>query len=149
MDTSIAITRLEAAVEQQVLVSGGDTEMEVMSSALLATLEPVIHQIALDLAEQAAAEVSAQLSAHDIDVVLSEGEPTLRVRALDDPTDVGSESLDARITLRLPPKLKDRVEVAAEDVGESVNSWLVRILATQASERDRRKSRRITGTIET
>lgn len=149
MDTSIAMTRLEAAVEQQVLVSGGDTEMEVMSSALLATLEPVIHQIALDLAEQAAAEVSAQLATHDIDVVLSEGEPTLRVRPVDDPTEVGSESLDARITLRLPPALKDRVEVAAEDVGESVNSWLVRILATQASERGRRKSRRITGTIET
>ena len=88
MDTSIAITRLEAAVEQQVLVSGGDTEMEAMSSALLATLEPVIHQIALDLAEQAAAEVSAQLATHDIDVVLSEGEPTLRVRPVDDPTDV-------------------------------------------------------------
>ncbi len=149
MDTSIAMTRLEAAVEQQVLVGRGDTEMEVMSSALLATLEPVIHQIALDLAEQAAAEVAAQLTTHDIDVVLSEGEPTLRVRPVDDPTEVGSESLDARITLRLPPALKDRVEVAADDVSESVNSWVVRILATQASERSRRKSRRITGTIET
>ena len=149
MDTSIAIARLEAAVEQQVLVSGGDTEMEVMSSALLATLEPVIHQIALDLAEQAAAEVSAQLATHDIDVVLSDGEPTLRVRPVDDPTEVGSESLDARITLRLPPALKARVEVAADDAGESVNSWLVRVLATQASERSRRKTRRITGTIET
>ena len=149
MDTSIAMTRLEAAVEQQVLVGVGDTEMEVMSSALLATLEPVIHQIALDLAEQAAAEVSSQLATHDIDVVLSEGEPTLRVRPVDDPTEVGSESLDARITLRLPPALKARVEVAADDAGESVNSWLVRVLATQASERSRRKSRHITGTIET
>jgi hypothetical protein len=149
MDTSIAMTRLEAAVEQQVLISGGDTEIETMATALLATLEPVVHQIALDLAEQAAAEVSAQLSTHGIDVVLSEGEPSLRVRSLDDQTEVGSESLDARITLRLPPTLKDRLEVAADEVGESVNSWLVRTLASQATERGRRGSHRITGTIET
>ncbi len=149
MDTSIAITRLEAAVEQQVLLSGGDSEMEAMASVLLSTLEPVILQIALDLAEQAAAEVSAQLAAHDIDVVLRDGEPTLRVRSHSDGADVGSESLDARITLRLPPTLKGRVEVAAEELGESVNSWLVRTLASHASERRRRGSRRISGTIET
>ncbi len=149
MDTSIAMTRLEAAVEQQMLISGGDSEMESMVSALLSTLSPVVHQIALDLAEQAAAEVSAQLSSHDIDVVLSEGEPSLRVRSLSDSADIGGESLDARITLRLPPTLKEQVEVAADDVGESVNSWLVRTLGSQASERGRHRSHRITGTIET
>ena len=149
MDTSVAMTRLEASIEQQVLMSGGDREMEATASTLLATLEPVIHQIALDLAEQAAAEVSAQLSSHDIDVVLSAGEPSLRVRSLGDAGDLSSESLDARITLRLPPTLKEQVEVAAEDVGESVNSWLVRTLGSQALERGKRRSRRITGTIET
>jgi len=149
MDTSIAMTRLQAAVEQQVLVSGGDSETEAMASALLATLEPVIHRIALEFAEQAAAEVSAQLSSHDIDVVLSEGEPSLQVRSLSESADIGSESLDARITLRLPPTLKDQVEVAADEVGESVNSWLVRALGLQASERGQRGSRRITGKIET
>jgi len=96
MDTSIAMSRLEAAVEQQVLISGGDGEMEAMASALLAALEPVIHQIALDLAEQAAAEVSAQLSSHDIDVVLKEGEPSLQVRSRRDSPEIGAESLDAR-----------------------------------------------------
>ncbi len=149
MDTSVAMTRLEASIEQQVLMSGGDSEMEATASTLLATLEPVIHQIALDLAEQAAAEVSAQLSSHDIDVVLSAGEPSLRVRSLGDVGDLSSESLDARITLRLPPTLKEQVEVAADDVGESVNSWLVRTLGSQALERGKRRSRRITGTIET
>ena len=149
MDTSIAMTRLEAAVEQQMLISGGDSEMESMASALLATLEPVIHQIALDLAEQAAAEVSAQMISHDVDVVLSDGEPSLRVRSLSEPTDLGAESLDARITLRLPPTLKEQVESAAETAGESVNSWLIRTLGSRAIERDHRRSRRIRGTIET
>ena len=149
VDTSIAMTRLEAAVEQQVLMSGGDSEMEAMATALLGTLEPVVHQLALDLAEQAAAEVAAQLASHEIEVVLQEGEPSLRVRSTEDDTEVAGESLDARITLRLPPTLKQRVEVAADEVGESVNSWLVRTLASQAAERGRRSSRRVTGTIET
>lgn len=149
MDTSIAMTRLEAAIERHVLVAGGDTEMEAMAETLLATLEPAVHQIALDLAEQAAAEVSAQLASHEIDVVLSEGEPVLRVRLLGDDGEVSAESMDARITLRLPPTLKERVEVAADDVGESVNSWLVKTLTAQAQERSRRGGRRISGTIET
>lgn len=149
MDTGIAMTRLQAAVEQQVLISGGDGEMEAMAAALLSTLGPVMHQIAFDLAEQAAAEVSAQLSSHDIDVVLSEGEPSLRVRSPSESADIGSESLDARITLRLPPTLKDRVEVAADELGESVNSWLVRTLSVHSTERGRRSSRRVIGTIET
>ena len=149
MDTSIAMTRLETAVEQQVLVSGGDSEFEAMATTLLASLEPVIRQIALDLAEQAAVEVAAQLPGHEIDVVMSEGEPSLRVRSAEGGDEVGGESLDARITLRLPPTLKEKVEVAADEVGESVNSWLVRTLASQASGRARRSSRRITGTIET
>jgi hypothetical protein len=149
VDITIAMTRLETAVGQQVLISGGDAEFEAMATTLLATLQPVMRQIALDLAEQAAVEVSAQLTAHEIDVVLSDGEPTLRVRPADVATDVASESLDARITLRLPPALKGRVEVAADELGESVNSWLVRTLSSQASERNRRISRRITGSIET
>jgi hypothetical protein len=149
MDTSIAMTRLEAAIERHVLVAGGDSEMEAMAGTLLATLEPAMHQIALDLAEQAAAEVSAQLASHDIDVVLSEGEPVLRVRSAGEGAEASTESLDARITLRLPPTLKERVEGAADDVGESVNSWLVKTLAAQAQERGRRGGRRISGTIET
>jgi len=149
MDTSIAMNRLEAAIERHVLVAGGDTEMEAMADTLLSTLEPAVHQIALDLAEQAAAEVSAQLASHEIDVVLSEGEPVLRARLLGDDGEVSAESMDARITLRLPPTLKERVEVAADDVGESVNSWLVKTLTAQAQERSRRGGRRISGTIET
>lgn len=149
MDTSIAMTKLEAAVEQQLLVAGSDPEMEVVATTLLMSLQPVVHQIALDLAEQAAAEVSAQLGSHEIDVVLQDGEPTLRVRPVGDEADVGAESLDARITLRLPPSLKERVEVAAEEVGESVNSWLVKTLASHSVEMGRRSSRRVTGTIET
>lgn len=151
MDTQGLMTRLKGLVEQQVLVAGGDPEVEAATRALLAALEPAVRQLAFDLAEQAAAEVSAQLQAHEVDVVLSAGEPTLRVREAE-PTEpsASGESLDARITFRLPPTLKELIEVAAEERGESLNSWLVKTVSTQAGGRGRGgRSRRVSGTIET
>lgn len=149
MDTTMAMTRLEGAIQQQVIVAGGDPEVEAAARAIITALGPAVRQLAFDLAEQAAAEVAAQLPGHQIDVVLASGEPTLRVRseATAAPAAQG-ESLDARITLRLPPTLKELVESAAESRGESVNTWLVRTVSTSASD-SRRRNRRITGMIET
>ena len=149
MDTTMAMTRLEGAIAQQVIVAGGDPEVESAARAILAALEPAVRQMAYDLAEQAAAELAAQLPGHQIDVVLIAGEPTLRVRT--DPggtTPPSGESLDARITLRLPPTLKDLIETAAGAKGESVNTWLVKTVSSTAGE-GRRRTRRVTGTIET
>ncbi len=148
MDTAMAMTKLEGAVRQQVVVAGGDSDVEAAANAIMTALEPAIRQLAFDLAEQAATEVTAQLPGHEIDVVLADGEPTLRVRSESGEEVTPGESLDARITLRLPPSLKELVEAAADQKGESVNSWLVKTLSTKASE-PRRRSRRITGVIET
>ena len=107
--------QLDGTVEQQVLVAGGDPEVEAAARALLTALDPAIRQLAYDLAEQAAAEVTAQLPSHEVDVVLTDGEPTLRVRPVEGGEAASAgESLDARITLRLPPTLKELVESAAE-----------------------------------
>lgn len=150
MDTTTATTRLHGLIEQQVLIAGGDPEMEAAARALLTALEPAVRQLAYDLAEQAAAEVSAQLPGHEVAVLLEAGEPVLRVRSLEEPEVAPpGESLDARITLRLPPTLKELIEYAAEERGESVNSWLMKTVATYAGESSRRRSRRVSGTIET
>jgi hypothetical protein len=150
MDTSIAMTRLAAAIEQQVVLAGADPETEELARAMLTAAEPAIRQIAFDLAEQAAVEVASQLAGYEVDVVLSEGEPGLRVRsASEDSASAASESLDARITLRLPPSLKEIVESAAEERGESVNTWLVKALSSKAQATRKVSGRRITGTIET
>ena len=150
MDTTMATTRLEGAIQQQVVVAGGDPEVESAARAIIAALGPAVRQLAFDLAEQAAAEVAAQLSSHQIDVVLVGGEPTLRVRSNDSggAAQQSGESLDARITLRLPPTLKELIETAAEARGESVNTWLVKTVSTTAAD-GRRRNRRVTGTIET
>lgn len=149
MDTTSLMTRLQGVVEQQVLVAGGDPEVEAAARALVAALEPAVRQLAFDLAEQAAAEVGSQLPGHDVEVVLVSGEPALRVRSAEtvEPAAAG-ESLDARITFRLPPTLKELIEYAADERGESVNSWLVKTVSTQARGSGR-KSRRMTGSIET
>jgi len=147
MDTTMAMARLQGAIEQQVLVAGGDPEVEAAARALLNALEPAVRQLAYDLAEQAAAEVSGQLAGYDVDVILNSGEPAIRVRPREAAEGPAGESLDARITLRLPPTLKELVESAAEERGESLNSWLVKTLSFKADTRGR--SRNIQGTIET
>lgn len=147
MDTSTVMTKIEASVERQILISGSDPQVEEAARMVLAALEPAIRQLAMDLAEQAAAEVAAQLSGHDIDVVLSEGEPTLRVRQVEEEVNLG-DSMHARITLRLPPHLKEMIEVSAEERGESLNTWLLKTISTRAGGQ-RRRGRRVEGTIET
>jgi hypothetical protein len=91
----------------------------------------------MEIAQQAAAEVSAQLPDQSVDVVLSDGDPVLRLseapRAADPRQAV--EDLDARITLRLPPSLKQLIEDAAQNAGDSVNTWVVDALGKRARQR--------------
>jgi len=149
MDTSVAITRLQATLEQQILLAGSDPAVETAGRALLAAAGPAVRGLALDLAEQAAAEVRAQLPGQRVEVVLEEGEPALRVRAEEAaPGAAPDEAADARVTLRLSPRLKEALEEAAAYSGESLNSWLVRTLSTRGG-RHHPRGQRLEGTIET
>jgi len=151
MDARILMTKLEAAVERQLLVAGGHPEMESAAAALLGVLEPALREAALDLAAQAAAEVGGQLPGHEIDVVVVDGDPELRVRSTGETSiTIGAgEPLDARITLRLPPQLKELIETSADEKGESVNSWLVRSLSGVTTHSSRRPGRKVSGRIQT
>jgi hypothetical protein len=149
MDTSTMITRLEAAVEQQLLLAGSGPEVEAAGTAILAALAPAVRQMAFDLAEQAAAEVAAYLPGHEVVVVLDDGEPALRIRSLGDEASLPGEGFDARITLRLPPNLKELIEEAAGSAGESVNTWLVKNLSARTAAPRGRTGRVMRGTIRT
>lgn len=150
MDTTIALTRFQAALEQQIALAGGDQAVEAAGMALLAAAQSAMRGLAFELAEQAAAEVRAQLPGQPVEVVLEQGEPVLRVRPHEAPTGRGpsDESADARITLRLSPRLKEIVEEAAAEHGESLNAWLVKTLSAYGV-RPRQRGHRIEGTIET
>lgn len=133
MDTQSAIGRFQAALRQQLVLSG-DPAVEAAGEALQAGVEPAVRQLAFDLAEESAAEVAAQLPEHEVDVVLRAGQPVLAVRGVPAaaPAVDPSEDAEARITLRLPPSVKARVEEAATSVGDSVNTWIVRSLSARA-----------------
>ena len=149
MDSKAAVARFEAAVTGQAALAGGDPAVESAARALRDALGPAAHQLALELAEQAAAEVDAQLPYQQVEVVLRGGEPALTVRAVGEgerrPTD---EEYEARISLRLPPSLKGAIEEAARSAGESVNSFLVRDLS-RLTARSGRVGKRMRGTLRT
>jgi len=149
MDTTVALTRFQAVLEQQMTLAAGDQAVEAAGLALVAAAQPALRALAFDLAEQAATEVRAQLPGYTIEVVLEQGDPVLRVRSEEAPgRGPGDEAADARITLRLSPRLKEMVEEAAADHGESLNTWLVRMLSVHGG-RQHYRGRRMEGTIET
>jgi hypothetical protein len=133
MHLTPVFTTFEAAISTQLAVAGADPTMEAAASQLLAALEPALRQVGMELAQQAAEEVSAQLGDRTVEVVLADGEPQLRVsQASVADSSTLEEEFDARITLRLPPSLKGLVETAADETGDSVNSWVVKTLTSGA-----------------
>ncbi len=141
-----ALAKLEEAVSRQVELAGDDISVETAAGTILEILEPTIREIVVDLAQQAAAEVAAQLSDYEVDVVISDGEPELRLRESQPSSDVASGSYEARLTLRLPDKIKALIEDAAADTGDSVNSWVVKALSSKTG--SARVGRRVSGTVE-
>ena len=150
VDSKAALARFEAAVTNQVALAGGDPAVEAAAGALREALRPAARQLALELVEQAAAEVDAQLPMHRVEVVLRGGQPVLDLRAGEEEGErrPADEEYEARITLRLPPSLKSAIEEAARSAGESVNSFLVRDLS-RVSSRSGRVGRRVRGTVRT
>ena len=134
MQIQPVVKAIEAALFQQASLAGADPAVEAAMGQLVASLAPALRLAAMELAEQAAVEVGAQLPEHTIDVTLVDGAPSLRVsdRRPNANERGGDEELDARITLRLPPSLKQLVEEAAINQGDSVNGWVVDVLNTRA-----------------
>jgi hypothetical protein len=98
---------------------------DLLSVALEASLERRIQ----DVLAEAALELNAQLDAAHVEVRIAGRDPELvLVRedgSLPEPVD---EAFSARITLRLPESLKQRIESAAAREGASVNTWLVQAM---------------------
>jgi hypothetical protein len=147
MDTSSVLTEIEATLSAQLELASGDPAVEAAGRAVLAALEPAIRGAAVRLAEQAALEIDAQLPDGTVEVTLREGEPMLVVRR--DETGAAryrGDQLDARLTVRLPESLKDDLERAASSAGDSINSYVIKALASEGGKRGRK---RIQGTFET
>lgn len=128
----------------------GDESTRQAAELLAMALESSLSRRLLEALGEAALELSAQLEDGRVEVRFAGADPELvfvREEA-EEPAASPDEALSARITLRLPEALKQRVEDAASREGVSVNTWIVQALVRNASGATRRTSssgRRLTG----
>lgn len=149
MDLEIVVEQFRRTAEGQLRIAGDDPSVAAAGQAVMLSLEPALRLAALTLAEQAAAEITAQLPDHTVDVVVADSQPTLVLRDAADAVTINTEDCDARMTVRLPEELKDDLETAASDLGDSVNTFVVKALAGSAEALKRTSRSTFEGTIET
>jgi hypothetical protein len=126
----------------------GDESTARAAELLAMALESSLSRRLLEVLGEAALELNAQLDDGRVEVRFAGSDPEfvyVRDEAEESPSSP-DEALTARITLRLPDALKQRVEDAASREGVSVNTWLVQALGRIASGAPRRSTgRRLTG----
>jgi predicted DNA binding CopG/RHH family protein len=110
-----------AALGDETTSRAADLLSVAIEASLGRRIQDVLAQAALELNDQLeSAHVEVRIAGHDLQLVLVRENGTTP-----EPVD---EALSARITLRLPESLKERVESAAAREGASVNTWLVQAL---------------------
>ena len=98
---------------------------EILSSALESSLARRLQ----DILAEAALELNTQLDSGHVEVRVAGRDPELvYVREDGSAPEAADEVFSARITLRLPESLKQRIEASAARAGVSVNTWLVQAL---------------------
>ena len=113
---------------------GGQTLVEA-AGRLSAALDASMRLALLDALSEAAMELSRQLASGRIEVRLAGRDVELTYVA-DAPTPpAAEEDSSARITLRLPERLKADAEAAAARDGVSTNAWLVRAVTAAVGQR--------------
>jgi len=124
------------------LTAAGGPQAQETARLLADTMEPAVRLALIDALSAMAAEITATLDGTLVDVRLRGRDPEVVVvpaahdRA-DEPApagdpldDAGDDGSTARISLRLPDALKARAEAAAATAGSSLNTWLIRAVAT-------------------
>lgn len=155
MDLDRYVSELQAQLAAA--VEAGGPEARAVAERLSRALDAATRLMVLGVLSDVASEITREIAPGSVDVVLRGRDPQLVVSrppapepdspALSTP-EVAVEPLDdtvtSRTTLRLPNRLKARVEQAAAEEGVSVNTWLVRAIANALEPNVRRSSRRET-----
>jgi len=108
----------------------GDESTARAAELLSVALEASAGRRLLEALGEAALELNGQLDSGRVEVRFAGGDPEL-VYVRDEeaaPAEQADEAFTARITLRLPESLKNRLDGAAAQSGVSVNTWLVQVL---------------------
>jgi predicted DNA binding CopG/RHH family protein len=143
---------IQALREDLVRVAAlGDEATSRAADLLSVAIEASLARRIQDVLAEAALELNAHLEAEGahVEVRIAGRDPELVLVREDgsvpEPVD---EAFSARITLRLPESLKQRIESAAGREGASVNTWLVQALQRSLESRNRPMSgsrNRLTG----
>jgi hypothetical protein len=125
------LTQIDASIEAQLRLA--DSQISDAAAGFMEAFRPTVRGALLEVVQQAAIEVSAQLGDRQVDVRLAGGDPELVVTASTSGSEQNIvENLEARLTLRLPGSLKGIIEDAASSSGDSINSWVVDALKSRA-----------------
>lgn len=114
----------------------GGPELKDAALLLAGALEASLRLRLLDLLNEAALELSGQIATGHVEVRFY-GRDVQLVFSPDasEPAAPADDDLTARISLRLPERLKEQAEAAAAREGVSVNAWLVRTIARSVERR--------------
>lgn len=124
------LTQIETTIEAQLRLA--DPAVAEGAAGFMDAFWPAVRSALLEVAQQAAAEIDAQLGDRRVEVRLTDGDPEMVVTpSLQEEAPV-DDDLEARITLRLPGSLKGIIEDAATTSGDSINSWVVDALRSRA-----------------
>lgn len=139
------LTEIDATIEAQLRLA--DPAVAELAPIFVEAFRPAVRSAMIELAQQAATEVTAQLGDRRVEVRLADGDPLLAVvESGERDHDFGDADAEARITLRLPGGLKSLIEDAAGGSGDSINGWVVEALRSRA--RRPRPGTRVTETFE-
>jgi hypothetical protein len=125
-------------------VALGDEKTAAVAEAISAALAGSVHVRLMEAMGEAAAEVTHQLPSGHVEVRLVGRDIDLVYVAETGGGPAPEDTLDARVTLRLPEGLKTSLEAAAAEQGVSVNTWIVRALSRNV-DRKRTVGNRLTG----
>ncbi len=125
--------------------AGGD-DIKQAAERLLLALDPAARLALMEAISQAAAEITAELPSGGVDVRLAGREldfvvhvatPSAPPAPPAPPTPPAEETDEgglARITLRIPESVKTRAEEKAARAGDSLNTWLVKVVRMATSD---------------
>ncbi len=99
----------------------------------------------LEALGEALLEANEQLPSGHLELRLAGSEPNVAFVEEEGAASALEEPSAARLTLRLPERLKTELEAAAARDGVSVNTWLVRALSGAVSRKPQRSGRRLVG----
>lgn len=129
-----------------------DEQTRELTHRVASVMEPGLRLAMVQLLSDVAAQLTAALDGPVITIRMEGRDPSWHI-VHDEATlvahdaDPGDDDNDARVTVRLPEAVKKRAEVAAQNAGQSLNTWIVKTLrrATTSENPSHRSSRRISG----